>query len=254
MRKSLEGEGDTGFEVESESKGPAGLSGPGRAVVGVFLRMVVAACLLGGVFPQGRLVAQESRALAVMEEAGVRYRSVEAFCATFHQTLDVPLLGETHYSQGELCQAQPDFFAMRWSDPEGDLVVADGEFFWVYYPSADPGQVMQFSMEVRPGGFDFQREFLEAPGEKYHLSYVGEEPLSGRVTDVISARPIDPSAFNDARLWVDRERSLILQARIGMENGSVRTLTLSDIRLDPSPDPDRFRFTPPPGAQVIRRD
>jgi outer membrane lipoprotein-sorting protein len=189
-----------------------------------------------------------------MQEAGASYRSVETFCATFHQTLDVPLLGETHESRGELCQAQPDFFSMRWSDPAGDLVVADGDFFWVYYPSADPGQVLQFSMEVRPGGFDFHREFLEAPGEKYHLSYVGEEALAGRMTDVIFARPVEPVSFTEARLWVDRERSLILQARIGMENGSVRTLTLSDIQLDPPPDPDRFRFTPPPGAQVIRRD
>lgn len=241
-----------------EGRGPEGMASSGeggRRTPPRWTSLAFLAVFTGGLpsssFPPQ---AQDARALAIMEEAGARYRAIDAFCASFHQTLEVPLLGETHDSEGELCQARPDSFAMRWSEPEGDVVVADGEYFWVYYPSADPGQVLQFSMEVRPGGLDFQREFLEAPGEKYLLSYVGQESLGGRISDVISATPLDPSAFEEARLWVDPERSLILRARIEMENGSVRTLTLSQIDLDPSPDPERFRFTPPPGAQIIRRD
>jgi len=233
-----------GFAV-FEGVRPQGPAGTLRAFGLAFLLPVLTA---------PTLLAQDATAVSVMEEAGARYRSVQAFCAAFHQTLEVPLLGETHYSRGELCQAQPDLFSMRWSEPEGDLVVADGEFFWVYYPSADPGQVLKFSMEVRPGGLDFHREFLEAPTEKYHLSYIGEESLEGRPSHVISAKPTQPAAFDEARLWVDRERFLILQARIGMENGSVRTLTLSEIRLEPVPDPERFVFSPPEGVQVIRRD
>lgn len=205
-------------------------------------------------FPPGLLEAQDSRAISVMEEAGDRYARIESFCASFEQTLEVPLLGEAHFSKGTLCQAQPDLFAMRWSDPEGDAVVADGDFFWVYYPSADPGQVLQFSMETRPGGLDFHREFLESPGDKYQLTYLGEEVLRGASVHVISARPLQPAAFEEARLWIDGSRSLILQARIGMENGSIRTLTLSDFRLDLPDDPARFRFFPPEGAQVIKRN
>ncbi len=106
-----------------------------------------------------------------------------------------------------------------------------------------------------PAGVDFNREFLENPGEKYELKYLGDEAVRRTATDVISARPQDPSVagFQEATIWLDSERSLILKARITMENGSVRTVTLSNIQLDPPPDPDRFRFTPPAGAQVIRR-
>jgi outer membrane lipoprotein-sorting protein len=223
-------------------------------IVGCRVRMTLLTVLSGCIPPLIPLQAQDARALAIMEEAGARYRTIDTFCASFDQTLEVPLLGETHNSSGELCQARPDLFAMRWSDPEGDMVVADGEYFWVYYPSADPGQVLQFSMAVRPGGLDFHREFLEAPAEKYRLSYEGTESLDGHATDVISARPLEPAGFREARLWLDRDRSLIRRIRIGMENGSIRTLTLGAIDLDPPPDPDRFKFTPPPGAQVIRRD
>ena len=228
-----------------------------RACVGLvsgILRASVLGLAMFGASAPIPLPAQEADAVSLMEEAGTRYRTIRAFCATFDQVLEVPLLGETHISKGELCQAQPDLFSMRFSDPDGDEVVSDGEYFWVYYPSADPGQVLQFSMEVRPGGLDFHREFLEAPAQKYRLEYVGAEAIQGTPTHVVSAEPLDPSAFTEARLWLDQERSLILQARIGMENGSIRTVTLTEIRLDPPPDPDRFVFRIPAGAQVIRRN
>ena len=199
------------------------------------------------------LSAQDATALALMEAAGASYREVGSFCAAFQQALAVPLLNETTHSKGSLCQEKPNLFAMRFSEPEGDILVADGESFWVYYPSSDPRQVLQFDMEVRPGGADFHRDFLEAPGEKYELEYLGEESLSGRPTHLISLEPLEPVGFERARIWLDSQRSLILQARIEMENGSVRTVTLSEIELNPPTDPDRFRFVPPSGAQVIRR-
>lgn len=199
------------------------------------------------------LFGQEQRALSLMEEAGTRYREISAFCADFEQTLAVPLLNETTHSTGSLCQEKPNLFAMRFSDPEGDLLVADGESFWVYYPSSDPRQVLQFDMAVQPGGLDFHREFLEAPATKYEMQYLGEEPLAGRATHLISLKPREPSGFQEARIWLDSQRSLIVQARIGMEDGSVRTVTLSNIRLNPAADPERFHFVPPPGAQIIRR-
>lgn len=219
------------------------------------LRTALIGCAIS-VFPAGPgpgLAAQDGRALALLEEAGERYRDVESFCADFRQALHVPLLKETTRSSGTLCQKKPNLFAMRFTDPMGDVLLADGESFWVYYPSSDPRQVLQFSMETQPGGVDFHREFLDSPGEKYELSYGGEVLLEDRSTHLITLKPLRPSGFQEASIWLDSQRSLILQARIGMEDGSVRTVTLSRIQLNPPEDPGRFRFVTPDGARVIRR-
>jgi outer membrane lipoprotein carrier protein len=215
--------------------------------------VVMAAWGMGIAGVSAPLSGQEDRALALLRDAAARYRQVDAFCARFQQELVVPLLRETTHSSGSLCQARPNLFAMRFGDPEGDVVVADGDSFWVYYPSIDPRQVLQFTMEVRPGGLDFQREFLEVPEEKYELAYIGEETVQGIRAHVIHADPLGDPGFRAARVWLDSERALILRARIEMENGSVRTVSLTDIRLNPPSDPDRFKFVPPAGAQVIRR-
>lgn len=223
---------------------------PGRASL---VRGLVMAGACSSLMASG-LAGQDPRALALLQEASARYAEVQGFCADFEQTLTVPLLTQTTHSSGSLCEERPHFFAMRFSEPEGDLIVADGEYFWVYYPSSDPKQVLQFQLEVRPGGVDFHREFLESPAEKYEMEYQGEESVAGVPAQVISLRPREPAGFQEARIWLDTARSLIVRARIQMENESARTVTLSRIQLNPPPDPDRYRFVPPDGARVIRRD
>lgn len=217
------------------------------------LRAALMVCVLSAFLPGPGLAAQDGRGLALLEEAGERYRDVQSFCAEFDQALYVPLLRETTKSTGTLCQKKPNLFAMRFTDPEGDILLADGEFFWVYYPSTDPRQVLQFSMEAQPGGVDFHRDFLDSPGEKYEILYEGEEILGGRSTHRLRLKPLQAAGFREASIWLDSERSLILQARIGMEDGSSRTVTLSGIQLNPPEDPGRFQFVTPDGARVIRR-
>ena len=109
----------------------------------------VCLCLFVG---HSSLSAQDQRALDLMEEAGARYRGVEAFCAVFDQEFNNPLLGVTTLSTGNLCQKRPNLFSMRFTEPAGDALVADGEHFWVFYPSVDSVQVLQFAMDDRARG------------------------------------------------------------------------------------------------------
>ncbi|HZD04352.1 MAG TPA: outer membrane lipoprotein carrier protein LolA, partial [Longimicrobiales bacterium] len=107
--------------------------------------------------------AQEGDPWAVLEKAAERYAAVGTFCADFHQTLDVPLLGQTREGTGRLCQKPPDLFSMRFTDPPGDLVVVDGKNAWVYTPSRDPDQVLKAPASAAGERLDFHREFLDSP-------------------------------------------------------------------------------------------
>jgi len=215
--------------------------------------MAVLATLVAAVGPMG-LRAQESRALDALELAAARYRSAPTLCADFVQELTVPLLGEERTGRGHLCQAQPDLFAMRFSDPDGDLVVVDGTWVWLYTPSLDPTQVFRFSMTEAPQGFDFHREFLERPAERYEVTWEAEDEVEGGTADRIRLVPLTPDASYDAAVvWVDRRQHLLRRVRVEEENGSVRTVTLDNVRLGASAPDGWFTFTPPAGAQVITR-
>jgi outer membrane lipoprotein carrier protein len=188
----------------------------------------------------------------ILEAAAERYRSLDGFCADFRQVVDNRILGDTIRSHGEICQGGADRFEMRFSDPEGDRVVADGVDLWIYLPSADAGQVFRASHAEVGGRFDLHREFLNDPGERYAPRLEGEEVIDGRRTHILALSPVGPSPYLRARIWVDAADSLIRRVEIVEDEGFSRTLHLTEIRLNPDIPMSRFRFEVPPGVQVIR--
>ncbi len=214
---------------------------------------VAASALALLVSAPGLVSSQEARALALVEGAAARYEVAPGLCADFTQHLSVPLLGDENTGTGRLCQARPDRFAMRFTEPAGDAVVVDGSWVWLYYPSIDEKQVIRFPIAQAPGGFDFHRELLERPGEKYRLEYEAPESVGGRDTHRIRLVPRGQVDFEAAVVWIDVTDRLLRKVRIEEENGTVRTVTLQTVDLDPTIPEDWFTFTPPPGAEVISR-
>jgi chaperone LolA len=89
-------------------------------------------------FGGGGEASAQDQATALLEDAAARYTRVSTLCADFVQNLVVPLLEQERTASGRLCQARPNLFAMRFSQPAGDVVVIDGTTFWYYFPSNDP--------------------------------------------------------------------------------------------------------------------
>lgn len=199
------------------------------------------------------LSAQEGDALAVLQRAGDRYRALDGLCADFQQVIEVRLLGETKNSRGRMCQEPPNHFFMEFTEPAGDRIVADGEFLWAYYPSTDAKQVFKAELAGGSGGLDFYREFLAEPGVKYDATYRTREVQDGRTLHEIGIVPKGPASYRRATVWIDDASALIRKVVIEEENNSVRTVTLSDLEVDPVIDPARFTFTPPAGANVLAR-
>ena len=193
-------------------------------------------------------VAQESS--HPLEQAAAHYHEVRAICADFEQVIEVRLLRRSIESAGRVCQRRPNLFSMRFTDPDGDMVVSDGDYFWVYYPSVDEGQVMRHPVSDSPGREDFFREFLENPGAKYEAETGGIEAVDGRDCRVVSLTPRTRTGYRAARLWVDTESHVIRRLEIHEEN-KVRTLTLRDVDLDPDIQPGTFVFEVPQGARVM---
>lgn len=178
------------------------------------------------------------------------YESVRTLRADFVQDLTVPLLDDTQRSRGELFHRKPDLFLMRFSDPQGDVVVADGSYLWLYYPSTDPGQVIRTSMG-QAGRLDLQREFLSNPTEKFDATLEGAETVAGRPAQVLTLIPREPRGYSRVRIWIDDQDGLARRFEISEDNGNVRTVELRNLRVNVELSADLFRFTPPPGAEIF---
>jgi chaperone LolA len=199
----------------------------------------------------GSSVSAQDQGLAIMRAAAERYQEVEALCADFTQHLVVPLLGDERTGEGQVCQARPNKFAMRFTQPDGDRVVIDGESVWVYYPSLDEKQVMRMPVAQQRGGHDFHREFLEDPETKYDVAYEGTDTVAGQATHRLRLVPKGQTSYTAATLWIDDGRPALRRIRIEEENGTVRTITLANIDFTSDPDGAWFTFTPPEGALIV---
>ena len=219
----------------------------------MFLIVLAMSCAAAG--PVAAIAIQEAAdPLAILERASGEYSALTGFCADFRQTLTSPLLNQVTRSRGRMCQQQPDRFSMRFTDPEGDLVIADGEWLWVYFPSSDAGQVIRSPMiSGGQGRFDFHREFLSDPGTRYAPAYLRSEEIDGSFTHVIRLVPRQPSAYREAQVWIDEGTWFIRRTEIEEENGNLREVQLTGFEPNPLLGSEAFRFTPPRGVQVITR-
>jgi outer membrane lipoprotein-sorting protein len=218
---------------------------PGRLATAALVAVALVAAPAG--------VGAQDRGLDVLHRAAERYMTVETLCASFTQHLEVPLLNRERTGTGRLCQGTPNLFAMRFDDPAGDLIVVDGDFAWVYMPSNDPRTVLKTSAAQSAGGHDFHREFLEDPETKYDVSYEGTETVEGRETHRLRMVPKAPANYDAAVVWIDTGAPVLRRLRLEEENGSVRTITLTDVGFDVPAGDGWFSFTPPEGAVVIER-
>jgi outer membrane lipoprotein-sorting protein len=142
---------------------------------------------------------------------------------------------------------------MRFTEPAGDAVVADGSHFWIYYASVNPGQVLKVPLDPALGGLDFYREFLESPETKYDAVLEGREEVTGHATHRLRLVPVERRGYSRARVWIDAESAMIRRVEVHEDNGTVREVELDAIRVDPPLAADAFTFRVPDGVRVISR-
>lgn len=189
----------------------------------------------------------------ILDRVERAYADVRTLRADFVQRLQVPLLGSERESRGRIFQRRPDRFAMRFTEPAGDLLVGDGEWFWMYNPSSDRTQVLRTLMSSVGGSVDLQQEFLSNASERYVPTLLGSEEVDGRPAYALTLVPKAASPYRLVKVWVDKGDWLVRRFEITEENESVRRLLLRNLTLNSTLADSLFRFTPPEGTQIFTR-
>ena len=191
---------------------------------------------------------------ATIDRAVAAYAKVRTARATFEQTIDNPLTGSAQMSRGEFQQQRPGLLSVRFTDPAGDRIVADGKAIWLYLPSTAPGQVIKMpATAAGTGTVDLTARFLDAPKSRYTISDAGAEVLAGRKTRALILVPRTEQPFAKAKVWVDDVDGAIRQFEVSDANGLVRRVKLTSLRLNVSVDRKAFRFSPPKGVRVYEQ-
>jgi len=149
-------------------------------------------------------------------------------------------------SQGSFEFQRPGRFRWAYVKPYQQLIVADGEHLYLY--DQDLNQVtvkpLQGALPSSPasilfGTNDFEREFDVADdGVRDGLAWILARPKA------------KDSPFE--RIQIGFRDGLPGAMRLTDSFGNLTVLTLDAIERNPNLDAARFKFTPPPGADVLQ--
>ncbi|HEU4629550.1 MAG TPA: outer membrane lipoprotein carrier protein LolA [Gemmatimonadaceae bacterium] len=190
---------------------------------------------------------------ALISRAAATYKAARTVSARFEQTLTNPLTGSATVSHGVLQRQAPDKFNFEFTDPEGDRLVADGTWIWVYTPSTAPKQVIKMPLAAAGGVVvDPGLQFFDAPTERFTVRDGGAVALGGERTRVLTLTPKRGAAgFTQATVWLDPDDGMLRQFETVDGMGVKRRVRLTDLKLNVPVPAASFRFTPPPGVRIV---
>ncbi|HSJ05227.1 MAG TPA: outer-membrane lipoprotein carrier protein LolA [Longimicrobiales bacterium] len=188
----------------------------------------------------------------VLRGAAAAYARVRSLRADFVMNFDNPLLRQTTVSRGTIYQRQPDRIALRFSDPSGDVILSDGTFFWVYYPSVNAQQVIRApAAAAGEAGVNLQAQFVGNPVERFRYELHGTESVAGRPASVLTLVPRQRAEYRSLKVWIDSRDSMVRRFEITEHNGNVRRFDLQNLQVNPAIADAVFEFSPPPGARIV---
>jgi outer membrane lipoprotein carrier protein len=189
----------------------------------------------------------------VLDRASAAYQTVTSLSAEFVQVIANPLLGAPDTTRGKFYQMRPSRFAMRFTHPRGDRIVADGRYLWLYTPSTTPGQVIRTAIpSVGTTGPNLIAQFVERPRERYRARYLRADSLAGRMLDVVALVPRGSDLpYSEAVVWIDRNDGLLRRVEIVETSGQRRTLVFDKLAVNRGAPGREFTFSPPAGLRVV---
>jgi outer membrane lipoprotein carrier protein len=225
-----------------------GASGPWVALLGVLA--------IGGPYPPFFPHRQAPDPWPILDHASEVYRGVSTLSADFVQVITNPMIGAPDTSRGRLYQQRPSRFAMRFTEPQGDRIVADGRHLWLYTPSTTPGQVIRSRIpESGTTGPNLIGQFVEQPRTRYTARYIRADSTAAGAADVIALTPqVSNPSYREAVLSVARADGLVRRLDITEGSGQQRTVILTQIALNRDVPRREFTFVPPRGTRVVEAD
>jgi outer membrane lipoprotein carrier protein len=204
------------------------------------------------------LVARAAPAQSVdqtIDRAVAAWEAAKTVRASFEQTLTNPLTGSDVTARGEFQQQGRNRIDIRFTDPAGDRIVADGKVLWIYVPSTTPGQVIRSTLAQGANSVDLTGQFLTAPRARFNISSAGTMSVGGRPAHglVLVPKREGSQAFTKATVWVDDRDGLVRQFEVTDQSGVTRRVRLTSIRVNGPVDAAAFRFSPPRGAKVVEQ-
>jgi outer membrane lipoprotein carrier protein len=165
--------------------------------------------------------------------------------ATFRQTVTAKSGRVPQVSSGTFAFARPGKFRWSYDKPYAQILVGDGDKLWIYDP--DLNQVVVKKLDRALGATPAA---LLAGSNAFETNFVLIDGGTAEGIEFVEAKPKSPdTGFDGIRIGFKDNLPRTMELHDAF--GQVTQLTFDAFERNSPIDPGTFRFTLPPGADVI---
>ena len=184
-------------------------------------------------------------------------KDLNSLSADFTQSVEWQASGTAQKVAGRVEFRKPDLLRLEHELPEAQTLVSDGTWLWIYRPSTDQVIKTRFadwkkSEPMAQGLLDFGNYARLLKSYDASISSVTAPDKDGQREVSLTLRPKQKDQAGDFALILRLSTRDYFPAVTDLRAGGVTVHTsFSNIRYNPALPDSRFRFTPPPGADVF---
>jgi outer membrane lipoprotein-sorting protein len=207
-----------------------------------FLHLLLAASVIASQAPPQ---APKDLFTQIYQSTVVKRQSIRSIRARFTEITVSNLLEKPLVAHGTVIAAPPGRVLMTYTDPERRTLALDGRSLVMVWPDRHERETIDISQIQKR----IDRYFTQAnPEQLRSLFDIRAEPDAAvRGADLIDMRPRRKQikeGLERLGLWIDRERSVLVQMQMTFPGGDKKTITLDDIALNVPIGDDTFEIRP----------
>jgi outer membrane lipoprotein carrier protein len=188
---------------------------------------------------------------AIAAKVQAFYNQTNTFQATFKQVYKVKAYNQTKKSAGKVIFAKPGKMSWSYDSPNGNRVVSDGKVLKVYEKENN----QMFEQPVEKSQYPAALAFLMGQGDlakSFHLKLLDAATMKFEGGYVLEGIPKEATpAYQKVLFFVDGPTSQIRRTILLDAQGNRNTFDFSNPKVNEQVPEDTFKFTPPPGTQII---
>lgn len=195
--------------------------------------------------------AERPTAESVAAKVQAFYNQTTSFQATFSQVYKVKAYNQTKKSNGKVIFAKPGKMSWSYDSPNGNRVVSDGKTLKVYEKENN----QMFEQPVEKSQYPAALAFLMGQGDlakSFNLKLLDAATMKFEGGYVLEGLPKEATpAYQKVLFFVDSSTSQVRRVIILDAQGNRNTFDFKSPKVNEPVPEETFRFTPPPGTQII---
>lgn len=194
-----------------------------------------------------KITSMSMKMKSVSDISGEGYKTKSTLDATYEYTMDgKKMLSRTDSTM----KTQTEAGGVKQDADGKSISVNDGEYTWIQSEQYGQKSVMKIKSD------DKQTPNWRADlRDQYNLKLLPDETIDGKPCYALEFTPKAPTAkeANSRSVqYFQKDNGVMLKAvSYGPDGKVTSTVTYSDIKINPSLDKSRFKYTPPPGVEVV---